>query len=260
MVSASASPELTGAVIRYTGYRERLQAPVRRREVPQPFVVVILSFGDHMRAGGDDRVSFAAGISERPDFTEHAGRQHGVQVNLSPLAAAALLGVPARQLTHRVVDLDALLGAEARRLTDRLCESKSWPARFDLLNGYLEARLARGPQPSGQVRYALARLVRSQGRVRVEALARELGWSRRTLSERFHDEVGVPPKRFARLLRFQSAVGLLNNGSCGSLTTVAHTAGYADQAHFNHEFLTLAGCTPRQFLAARVPGGAGVQA
>ena len=260
MVSASASPQLNGAVIGYTGYRERLQAPVRRREVPQPFVVMILSFGDHMRAGGQDQVSFAVGLGEKPDLTEHAGTQHGVQVNLNPLAATALLGIPARQLTQRVVDLEALLGREARRLSDRLYEATSWPARFDLLDRYLEARLAGGSQASSQIGYAMGRMVRSRGRVRVDALAREVGWSRRTLSQRFHEEVGLPPKRFARLRRFQSAVGLLRNGRHGSLATVAHAAGYADQAHFNHEFLTLAGCTPRQFIAARIPGEAGVSA
>ena len=244
----------------YTGYRERLQSPMRRREIPQPFVVMILSFGDHILAGGQDHVSFVAGISEKPDFTEHSGIQHGLQVNLGPLAATAFLGVPARQLTHRVVDIEALLGRDVRQLTDRLNEAASWHARFDILDRYFEARLYGRPQVSHQIRYALDRMVRSRGRARVDLLAREVGWSRRTLSERFHDEIGLPPKRFARLLRFRSAVGLLDNGTQASLATVAHAAGYADQAHFNHEFLTLAGCTPRQFIAARIAGEAGVQA
>jgi AraC-like DNA-binding protein len=183
---------------------------------------MILSFGDRIRARGQDRVSFAAGIGEKPDVTEQ--------------------------------------GQEAGQLTDRLHETSSWAARFDLLDAYLEARLGGAPQPSSRIAHVFNRLVRSRGRLRVDALASEVGWSRRTLSGRFHDEVGLPPKRFARLLRFQSAVGLLGKGSHLSLATVAHAAGYADQAHFNHEFLALAGCTPRQFIAALPLEGAGLQA
>jgi transcriptional regulator GlxA family with amidase domain len=94
------------------------------------------------------------------------------------------------------------------------------------------------------VRHAHDRLVATGGAVRVEQLARETGWSRRHLSARFREEVGMPPKAFARLVRFQRAAGLLRAGA--DLADAAYACGYADQPHMNRDFRDLFGAPPSQ--------------
>ena len=94
-------PGLDDVVIRYCGYEERFAASVRRREVPHGGVVLILSFGEPIDVGfltgraelGRHR-SFVAGLSDTAAVTQHGGRQHGVQVDLTPLGAHRLLGLP----------------------------------------------------------------------------------------------------------------------------------------------------------------------
>jgi AraC-like DNA-binding protein len=89
--------------------------------------------------------------------------------------------------------------------------------------------------------------------VRVETLARETGWSRRHLSATFAREVGLPPKVFARLARFERAVRLLRAG--GDLADVAYACGYADQPHMNRDFRAFLGAPPSRlpFVQDGVP-------
>jgi AraC-like DNA-binding protein len=94
------------------------------------------------------------------------------------------------------------------------------------------------------VRWAWERLRRTAGAVRVDGLARELGWSRRHFAQRFKRELGVAPKTAARLMRFDRAARRLRAGE--PLGQVALDCGYYDQPHMNREFRALAGCTPAQ--------------
>ena len=97
-------------------------------------------------------------------------------------------------------------------------------------------------------------LVATQGTVAVQDLVRDSGWSRRHFTARFTDHTGLPPKAFARILRFQRAANLL--GQPGrSLCEIALGCGYYDQAHLNRDFREFAGCTPTELRARRLPAG-----
>jgi AraC-like DNA-binding protein len=257
MASRDAPKHLRGHVRDYVGYFELTPRPLRRREVPSADITLIISLGPTIAVCGRQRTSFVAGLWDAPAFTEHAGFQHGIEVRLTPLGAYRLIGVPMRHLTNEVVGLDDLLGAEAARLTERLHDAPDWAARFDLLDAELAARLADAPRPSPGVAWAWGRLRRTHGTVAVGALAEELGWSRRHLSAQFREQVGMPPKLLARILRFDRVVGRLRREDPDRWAEVAYDCGYYDQAHFNRDFRQFAGATPTEFLASRLPDGGG---
>jgi hypothetical protein len=112
-----------------TGYVERSVLPLRRREVANDSVVVIISFGEPIDVQlstelvADRYASFVAGLHDGAVFTEHEGRQAGVEVRLSPLGAFRLLGVPSSELAHRVVEIDALGSRPLAGLADRLASA-----------------------------------------------------------------------------------------------------------------------------------------
>ena len=81
------------------------------------------------------------------------------------------------------------------------------------------------------------------------AACERLGVSNRHLIRLFREVVGLPPKTLARIQRFHAALRRLPTAPARA--TLALDLGYADQAHFNHEFLRLAGVTPTEFLACR---------
>lgn len=204
----------------------------------------------------------ASGLMSRSVAIHHDGRQHGVQVSLTPLGARAVYGVPAAALAHRLVPLDELLGALGVELVDRLRAATTWVARFAVLDELLLRVVGRGDgdrlsRVCPEVAEAWRRLVTVQGRVQVGAVATELGWSRRYLTERFRDEVGLSPKTFARVLRFEYAHELATAHDPLPWAAVATVSGYADQAHLVRDWREFTGRSPTAWRRGEVLLGAG---
>jgi AraC-like DNA-binding protein len=249
----------------YMGFAEQRPGPMRRREVPSGSIVLVVNFGPPFRisgrrdpAGEEHRSSFLAGLADEYAITEYVGTSHGIQVDLTPLGAHLALGLPMSDLANRVVQLEDVLGPAAGRLTEALYEAPGWQARFDLLDAALGARLAAARPPSPDVAWAWRRLVDASGGVEIGALTNQLGCSRRHLIARFREQVGLPPKALARILRFNRVVALLGGDDDARLAEIAQTCGYYDQSHLNRDFRDLAGITPGEFLARRLPNDLGV--
>ena len=211
-------------------------SPMSRVEVPTGGVSLVLSFGPKLRVDGVEMSCFLIGMWDRPALTEHDGDAHGLQIDLSPAAAYALVGGRMDELTNRVVDLDELDSLDV----DRVLETGG-----AAIDDELARAVRRGPSVSPEVDHAHAVLGRRPA-TRIASLADEIGWSRGYLVERFRREVGLSPKRFARVTRFRSAIDRLGRAP---LATVAAQCGYADQSHLTHEFRELAGVTPRVYEA-----------
>lgn len=266
MVYGAPDPRLRGYVHSYCSYDERTSSFARRRELPSDHVVMIINLGEPIRVlarrdGEGWSVQpdgFLAGLHDTYALTETRGAQHGVQVDLSPVGAHLLLGVPMHELAHRVVTLEELFGPRAALMREAVGEASGWQQRFALLDDFLVARLddARSPVPS--VTRALGRLRESGGRVPVGSLAAEIGCSRRHLVAGFREQVGVPPKLLARILRFGHVVSLVDARTDIGWAEIAQTCGYYDQAHLIRDFHQFAGSAPGEFARRRLPDGGGV--
>jgi AraC-like DNA-binding protein len=177
--------------------------------------------------------------------TESPGTASCVQVNLTPLGARRFLGLPMHELADRVVPLADVLGRAADRLEEQLADARDAEARLALVESLLVGRLADAAPARPDVAYGWRRLEETGGRLRIGALADELGCSRRHLNAQFRDHVGLPPKVVARLIRFNRALPLVERGVAG--VEVAYRCGYADQAHLVNEFRRFSGSTPAAF-------------
>jgi AraC-like DNA-binding protein len=256
MVRRAAPEALRPHVLGYLGYDEWTAPGFRRLEVPSAEVHVILSFGPAVRAPATVR-SFVAAPHTRHTIVESDGEQHGVEIRLTPIGTHMLLGLPLHELADCVVAIEDVLGRAGAELPERLHAARTWPARFALLDRVLAARLDAARAPAAGVEHTWWRLVGTNGGATVEALAEEVGWSRRHLLGRFREHTGLPPKTFARILRFQRAARLLTDPGGPSLCEIALDCGYYDQAHLNRDFRAFAGRTPTELMAARIPDGGG---
>lgn len=248
---------------RYVGYRMQGFPPGLHTGMPSHLLTFVISLGDPVEIvgmpGGRQAPratqAFVAGLHAGPATIAHDGNQYGLSVDLTPLGARAVFGVPGGELASHVVDLDDLLGRTARTLPDRLAHLPTWKERFSVLDEVLTRAIAgraeRVVDPPPEVAHAFRLLVDSCGAAAIGRVADEVGWSRRHLGARFRAEVGLAPKATARVVRFDRAKGLLAKGA--RLADVAAAAGYADQAHFTREFRELAGRTPRAWLAEDLP-------
>jgi AraC-like DNA-binding protein len=226
----------------YYGFEETTGCVTRRREGPGSDVVVILSFGHEWLIDSERRSSFVGGLRCSQVTTEHAGWSCGMHIGLVPWGAHALLGVPLHELAATTMPFEELLPIE---LVERLEHTSTWSGRFALLDEVLEQRLADAHPVSPGVVWAWERLRATHGRTRIGLLADELGWSRKRLVAQFREQVGLPPKAVARLLRFERARALAGTVSWGEL---AFECGFADQPHLISEFRSFTGRTPETFL------------
>src|SRR5215813_2578649 len=166
---------------------------------------------------------------------------------LVPGAAALLFGAPADELAGRHTPLLDLWGRPAVEWRERLLEVAEPERQLELFEQLLAARLpeVRGLHPA--VSHALARFPNTSN---VGEVVAETGYSHRRFVALFRGAVGLRPKLYCRVLRFQKALGLFATRPPLPLAEVALAAGYSDQPHLNREFGELAGISPSEYRAA----------
>jgi AraC-like DNA-binding protein len=229
--------------------------PAEHRGFPSCSVGIVVSFAGDVsvtfEASGSSSTSsaFVAGMHVSPVRIREKGPSHGVQVQLSPRAVRRCFGPGAGELTQAIAHLDELAGACGRELAERLSELDSWEKRFACVQEFLDEN-ARYPAVQPELDLAWRRLVAPAPKS-VEAVAAEVGWSRRHLSSRFRGEFGVSPSMVKRVARFERARRALRRGL--ALADAAAVSGYYDQAHLTHEWSRLASCTPTQWLNEEFP-------
>jgi AraC-like DNA-binding protein len=215
--------------------------------LPSTSAVLGIQFRGRVRSGAS-LLSPAGitGIQPSAQTYSYAGGTGSILVRFTPQGAACL-GVPASELASRSVPLDAILaGAGVSEMLERLGEASSAAVRVAVVERWLgELPYAEDPV----VGRGLALLVTATDDPTIAAVARELGMSERQLERRFLAQVGVTPKRFATLHRFERAIALA--ATAPSLTTAAVEAGYYDQSHFIRDCQRFAGAAPGKFIGRR---------
>ena len=202
--------------------------------------------GPHCAAGHAVGLSAVAGMRDVAYLREMAATGRTVGVQLHPGVSPLLFGARADELAGRHWALDDFWGAEAGRVRDRLLEVGSGGAQLDVLERLLAARLprARGLHPA--VALALERLGAAAS---VGEVVRESGRSHRTFISLFRHAMGLSPKVYCRVQRFQRVIRRLAAEPRASWADVAVDAGYSDQPHLAREFRQLAGITPGEYRA-----------
>jgi AraC-like DNA-binding protein len=182
---------------------------------------------------------FIAGQIVGPLRLRPAGAVNIIGVTFRPHGLAALLGIPAHEITGRIATLDDL---NLKQLIDL-------PRRATIAQ--LEPQLLRRARPPADtvVGEAVRQIAHSHGTRDVASLARDFGISTRHLERQFLDGVGLPPKLYARMRRFQRVFPTIEEGS-GSWAAAAAACGYYDQAHLIRDFREFAGQPPASLLAS----------
>ena len=169
-----------------------------------------------------------------------------IGVHFRPGGAFALLGVPPGALTDEHANLDAIWGVCATELRERLCAACDIDESIRILDNELTRRFSSTARPRGEVSFALRSLLRKNARV--ERVAREVELSHRRLIEIFAAEVGVAPKIFGRIGRFQRAFTMAKRETRLDWSQLALSCGYFDQPHLIREFVSLSGLAPTELL------------
>jgi AraC-like DNA-binding protein len=175
---------------------------------------------------------FLAGQITGPLLLRANAASHIVGVRLRPQGAAQLLGIPAQELTGRTIPLDEL-------------GLKQLAGRHDLDGIERDLLQRRSHRDDPLIDESVRLLARSSD---VAAAAGRLGISSRQLERRFQARVGMPPKLFARIRRFQRVFPAIERDGAGWVDAAA-ACGYYDQAHLIRDFRQFAGEPPAALLS-----------
>jgi AraC-like DNA-binding protein len=243
-------------VSRYIGYVQDNVALSMHRGLPSRHVTLIISLQDPVRMSGPtgpvSMQGLVGGLRTEPVLITQDRTQRGVHLELHPFGVRTLFGVNAAELTGRIVGIDDLGWPALAELPDRLASTPTWSERFDILDDVLAAKASEPLSVAAELGEAWRRMLSTSGLIHIADLANEIGWSRRHFGERFRAEIGLAPKQAARILRFERAGALLRRGHL-DLAGLAVECGYYDQAHLSNEWRTLAGCSPRTWIAEELP-------
>ncbi|SKA13358.1 Helix-turn-helix domain-containing protein [Chitinophaga eiseniae] len=165
-----------------------------------------------------------------------------VGVSFHPGVLTSFLPLTVCDLTNQYIDMDDLIRTT---LSEQLSHAANFEQKVHLLECFFLQQLKCNNTPDRKTEWAIHLL--QQGRT-LPQVRSVLNISERTLERYFKHHIGVTPKMYARIYRFQSALDLIRQSNFGSLTAVAHLQQYFDQAHFIKTFQQFAGASPKHFL------------
>ncbi|MEX2272439.1 MAG: helix-turn-helix transcriptional regulator [Vicinamibacterales bacterium] len=216
---------------------------------------LVLHFGDPFTLastaghGVDQPAMLFAGQLHSQILLRPTGRIAIVGIRFHPHGAAALLRIPQDQLSGTPLALDAVdprLRNALAAIDGSGLDTAASAAQHVLASWLVRDRI------DPRVAHAVRLVSRSRGRLPIDRIAAEACLTTRHLERRFLQQVGLTPKRLARIARFQHALHLLDHpGRAPRGADAAAECGYADQAHFVRDFKSLAGCPPSQHLLRR---------
>lgn len=195
--------------------------------------------------------SVLSGLYAKPYIIDTTHQLSVIGVHFKPGGAFPFFPLPVNELQDIHVSLEALWQIKAQDLRDQLLALPTPLAKLHFLAAYLHQQagcpLVRHPA----VRWSLKEFHRADHTRSIADLIKYLGFSKRHFIQMFKEQVGLPPKLFCRVHRFQSVLRHLQTQTIVNWADVAITCGYFDQAHFIHDFKELAGLSPTAYLNQR---------
>jgi AraC-like DNA-binding protein len=216
------------------------------RVLPTGTIELVINLADRTNGGFD---SVVAGPHARFFVLDTSQPATLIAVHFKPSGASAFLGLPLDELRNQHVPLEALWRKRAGELREQLIATEGVQARLRLLERRLTSWLRDARRRHPAVGHALAAF--GKGSRRIADVVDETGLTSRRFIRLFNDEVGLTPKTFCRVSRFQRTVALLHRSAAVDWADTAVACGYYDQSHMIHDFREFSGLSPAAYLSRR---------
>lgn len=217
----------------------------RERCLPSGTTELVISLHDFSASG-----AVVCGARSESFLIDRTAEDHLFGIHFHLGGAFPFLDVPACELGDAKLNLDDLWPGESYRVRSQLLDAPSVERRFQVMESWLLSRLRMPLVRHPAVHYALTQL-RHDANTRTAELADEVNLSQRRFIQVFKDQVGLSPKLFGRVMRFQAIISRIARKTEVDWTEIALKHGYFDQAHFIHDFREFSGLTPTEYLPLR---------
>jgi AraC-like DNA-binding protein len=225
-----------------------LEEPILHRVIPDGCIDIIFDLNEHSYR----KSSSIVGTMTKPIFAELKGPVNYVAIRFLPGGFLHFFNSPAHDLTDRIIPLEMISARKGGNLTEKLILENHIGNKIKLLENFLENLLMTNSRSDPIVKYALHNILKNKGNIRVSEISKNVNSNQRQLRRKFDKWVGISPKAFCRIIRFQTILRMLPRHSKCNLLSIALDGGYYDQSHFIHEFNSCCGLNPSEFLKSRI--------
>ncbi|HSR19066.1 MAG TPA: helix-turn-helix domain-containing protein [Ignavibacteriaceae bacterium] len=191
---------------------------------------------------------FLYGQTVKPIEMNAEGKFRMVGLHFHPHVMKALFGFHANELTDTCLDLSMYSYASGMNLKEKLINTESVTEQIKTISEYLTGIIKKKKiQVDQSIHFAIHHLISSNGNMELGELRKTLNLSQRTFERKFEQYVGISPRLFARICRFQASLNQLNNKNYLKLSDIAFDNSYSDQPHFIRTFKEFSGHSPSEF-------------
>jgi AraC-like DNA-binding protein len=227
------------------------------RVLPDGCVEWIFHFGSPFQRSMPTSVTGAYGVWERQPCSFVVGEltrflllqptgDVGVMgVRFRPGGAYRFLPIPLSEFTDNTVASADIWGGKGIDIEEAVLEARNNFQRRQRVEEFLMEQLVT-TTPRVRLEAAVKEMMRTRGQKRVHEVAKEVCWSSRQLEREFQISIGLSPKSFCRIMRFQNLLRLVGEGALRQWASLAIEGGYADQPHMVREFRAFAGHSPAE--------------
>ncbi|MFT3701331.1 MAG: helix-turn-helix transcriptional regulator [Agriterribacter sp.] len=174
------------------------------------------------------------------------GNYYNIGVYCKPHALKSIFGINANELTDTHVSLNEVMKND---LSEQLLYEHSVDKRIDIITDFLCRQIDKNKHRENLKAVYAIRKINTDTVEDLSAIHSALNISERSLERIFKTNIGISPKLFFRICRFQAALDDIRTNKLNSLTGIAHQHSYADQSHFIRDFKAFTGVSPKQFLS-----------
>jgi len=191
---------------------------------------------------------FLYGQTVKPIEMNAAGKFRMTGLHFFPHVMKFLFGISAHELTDTCLDLNLLPDKTGKHLSNRLLDAETAKEQIGIISYFLfELANKNNIMMDAALHGAVQQLIRSKGTVPLKELHTQLNVTERSFERKFEQYVGVSPKMFSRICRFQASLNRLQKMEFNKLSDIAFDNGYADQSHFIRSFKEFTGFSPLRF-------------
>jgi AraC-like DNA-binding protein len=197
------------------------------------------------------RHAWVSGVRTRPITIPSGKGSRMLIVAFKKGRAYPFYPFPMSELTDTVAEADLVFGRKFHDMRQQLLAAKSPERMFQLVESSLLQQAGGRLQeetPARCIAYAVSSIIQKPTARRLSQLSDEIGYSQKHFIDLFRQHVGVSPKQYLRIMRFQKAIGVIENKECIRWGDIALESGYFDQAHFIHDFKHFSGFTPNEYM------------
>jgi len=149
------------------------------------------------------------------------------------------------------VPLKHISGQAGRDLEEKMSEAISFPQRVSIVETYLLDLLKNNftDFEFRRINHVVELIKKTHGNININQMASEICLSRKQFERIFAEHIGISPKQYLKIIRFQSAIFQKQQNNNLNMTELSYECGYFDQSHFINDFKSLCGMTPKQYFA-----------